>query len=89
MKLSVDPASKHYIGKENFGRYDVLLNGRKVDKAFEVDTRAGKVKVYATDAAGHVLINRTKTEAVTRRLSGKVRIVDRRLSQAATRADAD
>lgn len=78
MKISADTASEHYIGAANAGRYEVELNGKRVQKVVEADDVEGYVVFYLRDTRGNPVFDSFKGGLARERMTGRVRIIDTR-----------
>lgn len=78
MRVTMDQDDPDYIGKGNFGRYRVTVDGFPVKGVTEADDQAGYVVAHKFDEAGAVVVDREKNEVVMVTHRGLVRIIDTR-----------
>lgn len=57
--------------------YDVYLDGSKVEHVFAADDDAGELWRHQIGADGKVIVDFTKNELVSERLTGRVQIIAR------------
>lgn len=75
MRVTVDENDPDYIGDDNFGRYEVHLNGKYLADCYEADDVAGTAVVLARDEFGmHIIVD---SELILQTLTGEVKIVDK------------
>lgn len=78
MRVSADACDPDWIGRENFGRYMVLLNGQPVKRCFIASEEHRYIVTAQVDKDGHLLIDK-KREQVYRQVEyGEVLVIDRR-----------
>ncbi len=78
MRLSADQNDPDYIGRENAGRYEIVLNGTPITKVVECDDVAGYVVQLKCDEQGKYVLNAARDEVERVRMDGKVQIMDKR-----------
>lgn len=76
MRITADRHSPYFIGALNIGRYEVLLDGEKVQDCVTADDSRGEATYYVRDGHGNKVISRALNVGVRATRYGRVEIVD-------------
>jgi hypothetical protein len=76
MRISIVDGDPGYIDAPLRNRYTILLDGVIVKYVLTADEELGMVEVYKTYETGELVLNEAKSDLVTEKKMGRVKLVD-------------
>jgi hypothetical protein len=76
MRVSADSHDPDFVGSANFGRYQVLLNGKETKYVITASEEGGYIVRHQRDEAGEMVINGARNDLIRETVRGHVRVVD-------------